>query len=121
MRQTRSPRSKPRQPFPQRLKLVHQLSLLLLGAVLVAMVGVGGVVAWNLRSGFSDYMRARDEAQLDRFMHVVEQRAAADPSMAWLRGSREAMQRLMADFDRSEGFERPERPGRPPSPRPPAA
>jgi len=116
MQQTRSQRPPSRAPFPQRLKLVHQLSLLLLGAVLVAMLGVGSVVAWNLRSGFSDYMRARDEAQLDRFMHVVERRAAADPSMAWLRGSREAMQRLMADFDRSEGFERPERPERPDRP-----
>lgn len=103
-------------PFKQRLKIVQQLSLLLVGAVMVAVLGVGGVVAWNLRSGFSDYLRARDEAQLDRFMRLVEQRAEADPSMAWLRGSREAMQRLMADFDRSEGFERPARGGRPPPP-----
>jgi two-component system, OmpR family, sensor histidine kinase BaeS len=109
-------------PAVPRLKLVHQLIWLLLGAVSLALLGAGGVVAWNLRHGFSDYLNAREDVQLDRFVRLVTQRAQADPSMLWLRG-RPAMQDLVEDFARSEGMAvRPRRPddeGRPPpGPRP---
>ena len=103
-------------PLSTRLKLVHQLALLLLGMVLVAMAGVGGVVAWNLRSGFGDYLKARDDVQLDRFVQLLELRSAPDPSMGWLRGSRAAMEMLVEEFASVEGLERP--PPRGPRPRP---
>jgi two-component system sensor histidine kinase BaeS len=90
-----------------RLKIVHQLSLLLLAAVVLAMVGVGGVVAWNLRSGFAEYRLARDDVQLDRFVQLLELRSAPDPSMQWLRGSREAMELLVDEFASVEGLARP--------------
>lgn len=112
----------PSMPTVPRLKLTHQLAWLLLGAVSMALLAVGGVVAWNLRHGFGDYLNAREDVQLDRFVQLVTQRAQADPSLAWLRG-RPAMQDLVEDFARSEGMEvRPQRldePGRPPpGPRP---
>lgn len=129
------PAHNPAMRLPVRLKIVHQLSLLLLAAVVLALAGVGGVVAWNLRSGFSDYLRARDDVQLDRFVQLLELRSAPDPSMGWLRGSREAMQLLVAEFASVEGLARPvprgpreargprageDRPeGRPPRPYPP--
>jgi len=78
-----------------RFGIALQLSLLLAGAVVVAVLAIGGLSAWSLRSGFSDYLRQRDEAQFTRLVTLIEERAAADPSMAWLRNDRRAMQDLM--------------------------
>jgi two-component system sensor histidine kinase BaeS len=107
-----------------KLRIVHQLSLLLIGAVLLSMLTVGGVVFWNLRSGFGEYLQARDDAQLDRFVQLVERKAAADPSFGWLRGSRQAMESLGDEFGEAEGFggrrgQRPPPHPRPGGPRPP--
>ncbi|MDT9000708.1 ATP-binding protein [Paucibacter sp. APW11] len=55
-----------------RFRLVHQISALLLGTVALAVVAMGGLVAWNLRSGFSEYLRAQDAQFLDRVMLVAE-------------------------------------------------
>ena len=49
-----------------RLRLVHTLSLLLLSAVLLAVLAMGAVTAWNLKSGFADYLEARDVERLER-------------------------------------------------------
>lgn len=49
------------------LRIVNQLSLLLTGAVLATLLVLGGLAAWNLRSGFSQYLRLQDEAWLERF------------------------------------------------------
>ena len=96
-----------------RLRIVHQLSLLLASAVVLAVLAVGGLSVWNLRSGFIDYLRQRDEEQLTRLMQLVERYAAADPSMAWLGDDPEAMRRLMDEFN---GRDTPgRRPGPPPS------
>lgn len=96
-----------------RLLLAHQLSLLLTAAVVLAVLVVGGVTLWNLRSGFTDYLRLRDEEQLTRLMEIVERRATLDPSMDWLRGNREAYRSLI---DELTGRPRGER-RRPPPPR----
>ena len=66
------------EPRRLRLSLVHQLVLLLVGAVLLAVTVLGAAVAWNLRAGFSDYLRAQDEHWLDRFAEVASA-AVADP------------------------------------------
>jgi hypothetical protein len=39
----------------------------MLGGVLLAVFVVGGVVVWNLQTGFSDYLLARDAQLLERF------------------------------------------------------
>jgi hypothetical protein len=46
-----------------RLRIAQQLSLLLACAVVLAVAAVGGVSLWNLRNGFVDYLRLRDEEQ----------------------------------------------------------
>ena len=90
-----------------RLRIAHQLSLLLTAAVVLAVLAVGGVSLWNLRSGFGDYLRLRDEEQLARFVQLLQRRSAADPSMNWLRGNRDVQRDLMDELM-----------GRPPRPRP---
>lgn len=91
------------------LKIAHQLSLLLATIVVLAVASVGGLTVWNLRSGFNDYLRQRDDEQLMRLVKLVERRAATDPLLNWLRhNEREAMRELMDDF-----YERPYRPQNP--------
>lgn len=103
-----------------RLRIVHQLSLLLAAGALLSAAAVGGVVAWNLRAGFSDYLRSRDAQQLERFAEVVAQRAHLLPAD----GSRLPMRELMDEFLHREGLApppgwRPEGEGRRPRPGPP--
>lgn len=54
------------------MRLVHQLSLLLVATALAAVAAVAGLVVWNLRAGFSDYLQAQDGEQLTRLMEVAE-------------------------------------------------
>ncbi len=49
-----------------RLRLVHQLALLLAGAVMLAVLAMAGTFAWSLRSGFADYLREREIERLER-------------------------------------------------------
>jgi len=81
------------------LKIAHQLSLLLAAMVVLAVAGVGGLTVWNLRSGFTDYLRQRDDEQLMRLVQLIERRAVRDPQFNWLRADeREAMRELMDEF-----------------------
>lgn len=84
-------------PLP-RFRIAHQLSLLMAGAVVLAVLGVGALSVWSLRSGFNDYLQQRDEEQLTRLAKLVERRAMVDPSMAWLSDDREAMRELMDEL-----------------------
>ncbi|MEY4294751.1 MAG: Signal transduction histidine-protein kinase BaeS, partial [Pseudomonadota bacterium] len=90
-----------------KLKLVHQLSLLLAGAALAAVLAMSTVVWWNLRTGFSDYLAARDTPQLERLAGLIAKRSVNDPDLSWLRGSRQGMESLLFEF---RGFERGVRP-----------
>lgn len=54
------------------MRLVHQLSVLLIVTTLVAVGAVAGLVGWNLRAGFSDYLQAQDGEHLTRLMEVAE-------------------------------------------------
>jgi two-component system sensor histidine kinase BaeS len=82
-----------------RLRIVHQLALLMAGIVLLAGLAIGGVVAWNLRTGFSDYLRARDAQQLERFAQVVAERV----DWATLPAGPLPMRELMDEFSHREG------------------
>jgi two-component system sensor histidine kinase BaeS len=120
--------------FP-RLRIAHQLSLLISATVVLAVVVVGGLSFLNLRSGFKDYLRVRDDEQLMRLVAVIEQHAAIDPQLQWLRDDPEPMRALMDEFNgraprgqrpparRQPGMDRPPpaegpppRPGEPPGP-----
>lgn len=84
-----------------RLRIVHQLSLLLVGIALLSAVAMGGLLAWNLRAGFSDYLRSRDLQQLERFAELLAQR------VDWQGGAapgRLPMRELMDEFLTREGF-----------------
>jgi len=98
-----------------RLRIVHQLSLLLVAAVLLAVLAVGGFAAWNLKAGFSDYLRARDREHLERFASLVAARGARDPDVARMDPATLPMRSLMDEFLDSEQMRPPPRPPRPPS------
>ncbi|MBX3653253.1 MAG: HAMP domain-containing protein [Ramlibacter sp.] len=104
-----------------RLRIVHQLSLLMVGSVLLAVAAVGGLVAWNLQTGFTDYLRSRDAQQLERFAQVVAQRVTRDPSMAPGGGRGLPMRELMDEFLTREGLAPPANWRPPPDGRPPRA
>jgi two-component system sensor histidine kinase BaeS len=91
-----------------RLTLVHQLVLLLVGGVLLAVTVLGGAVAWNLRAGFSDYLRAQDEHWLDRFVGVASA-AVAERGMAALSGPPGSLRPLFEAVAPADGS--PPRPG----------
>ena len=55
-----------------RMRLVHQLSLLLIATALAAVAAVAGLVGWNLKAGFSDYLQAQDGEHLSRLMEAAE-------------------------------------------------
>ncbi len=81
-----------------KLKIAHQLSLLMAALVVLAVVVVGGLTVWNLQRGFSEYLRQREEEQLTRLVQLLERRATRDPGMDWLRGNRQAMRALMDEL-----------------------
>lgn len=89
-----------------RLRIVHQLSLLLVSGVLLALLAMAAFATWNLSSGFSDYLRDRDQQLLARFAILVTQRAQADPTLASLQ-SRQGMRGLMDEFLQGEGMAQP--------------
>jgi hypothetical protein len=56
-----------------RLRLVHTLSLILVVTVLLAVLAMGAVTAWNLKSGFTDYLAARDVERLEQFAALTSE------------------------------------------------
>lgn len=87
-----------------RLRIAHQLSLLIASSVILAVGVVGALTVWNLQSGFVDYLRQRDDEQLMRLVQIVERRATVDPSFAWLvTDEREGMRQLMDEFNGRPG------------------
>jgi two-component system sensor histidine kinase BaeS len=102
-----------------RLRIAHQLSLLIAGAVVLAVLVVGSLSFLNLRSGFRDYLQVRDEEQLMRFVTIVERRSVSDPELQWLRQEPDPMRVLMDEFSgRGPRGQRPPPRGDGPPPRP---
>jgi len=87
-----------------RLRIVHQLSLLLIGAVLMAVLAVGGLVAWNLQAGFSDYLAARDQSIADRFASLIATRLGGEAPAITLESGRLPMRELVDELARLEGI-----------------
>jgi len=92
-----------------RLRIVHQLALLLTAITCLSTLAIAAVVGWNLRAGFSDYLRSRDALQLERFAQVVAERVDWHSRSA---GAHLPMRELMDEFLQLEGMP-------PPRPRPP--
>lgn len=99
-----------------RLRIFHQIFLLLAGMAVLSAAAIGGWFAWNLQAGFSDYLRSRDTQQLARFAEVVAQRVDW-PARAG-GAQRLPMRELMDEFMHREGLAPPPdwrpRPGGPP-------
>ncbi len=87
-----------------RLRLVHTLSLLLLSAVLLAVLAMGAVTAWNLRNGFADYLAARDVERLEQFAAFVAQSAEQGGGLQAMREGGLDMRRLMDEFAVRQGI-----------------
>ena len=93
-----------------RLRLVHTLSLLLLSAVLLAVLAMGAVTAWNLRNGFADYLMARDVERLEQFAAFVGQSAEQAGGLQFMVQDGVDIRTLMDRFAVRQGI----RPGQPP-------
>ena len=102
-----------------RTRIAHTLSLVLLGAVALSVVAMGGWTAWNLRQGFNHYLQSRDIERLDRFVEMasaslsagmpdqVDARRDADRAPA----DRPDLRALLREFAQSEGLVQTARPG----------
>jgi two-component system sensor histidine kinase BaeS len=101
-----------------RLRLVHTLSLWLLGAVGLAVAAMGLMMAWNLGRGFADFVAAREAERLEQFAVLAAQTIEKAGGVEALRERRGAMRELLEAFAVSEGRGRPapqaDGPGAPP-------
>jgi two-component system, OmpR family, sensor histidine kinase BaeS len=87
-----------------RLRVVHTLSLLLLSAVLLAVLAMAAVTAWNLRNGFADYLAARDIERLEQFADLVAQAAEQAGGASALQQQRLSMRVLLDRFAQRQGL-----------------
>ena len=87
-----------------RLRLVHTLSLLLLSAVLLAVLAMGALSAWNLRNGFSDYLATRDVERLEQFAGLVSENAEQAGGIDAMESKGIGLSELFHQFGRMQGF-----------------
>jgi len=97
------------------LRLVHTLSLLLLGVILAAVLAFGGMLAWNLRSGFNDYLVARDTERLEQFATLVAEQVRRAGGLGAFKTSGIGLAQLLEEFGQRQGL--PVRTGLPGTPR----
>jgi two-component system, OmpR family, sensor histidine kinase BaeS len=101
-----------------RLRIVHTLSLLLLSAVMVAVLAMAAMMAWNLKNGFSDYLNARDVERLEQFCAVAAQLISQTGGLEAMRQRSPDMRELLTGFAQNQGI-KPRRPAGPPPMHPP--
>jgi two-component system, OmpR family, sensor histidine kinase BaeS len=77
------------------LRLLPQLALALVAAIVLPVTVISVATVWNLRAGFSSYLETRDQGELEKFSKLVAARFATEPSLSSLRGSREKMRSLI--------------------------
>lgn len=93
-----------------RLRIVHSLSFVLIGTVLLSVVVMGSLSAWQLQSGFRRYLLEQDLRRLDDFARFVSDKAERAGGLDAVAGNREVSLRLMNQFAEHLGIR----------PRPPA-
>jgi two-component system sensor histidine kinase BaeS len=86
-----------------RLRLAHTQTLLLLSTVMVTVLCMGALNAWNLRNGFSDFLTSRDEERLETFTAMVSTRADAAGGLDALVAQGVNLDMLMREFGRAQG------------------
>jgi two-component system sensor histidine kinase BaeS len=90
-----------------RLRLVHTLSLLLMSAVLLAVLVMGGLMAWGLRAGFAEYLADRDVARLEQFAAMVSARAERAGGLYELQDDGTRTRDLLHEFARRQDVNAP--------------
>jgi two-component system, OmpR family, sensor histidine kinase BaeS len=95
-----------------RLRLVHTLSLILVLAVLLAVLAMGAVTAWNLKNGFTDYLAARDIERLEQFAAFTGELVEQSGGVAALQQRSPDIRELLGLFAQRQGY--PKRPLLPP-------
>lgn len=86
-----------------RIRLVHTQALLLLSAVLIAVLAMGALSAWNLRNGFSDFLASRDVERLEQFALLVSDNAEQAGGIDALEASGVGLLELFHQFGRMHG------------------
>jgi two-component system sensor histidine kinase BaeS len=86
-----------------RIRLVHTQALLLLSAVLIAVLAMGALSAWNLRNGFSDYLATRDVERLEQFAVLVSENAERAGGITSLEAKGMGLPELFREFGRMQG------------------
>jgi two-component system, OmpR family, sensor histidine kinase BaeS len=87
-----------------RFRFAFVLSLILVGAVTITVLTMGGVTALQLRSGFSSYLQQRDLERLDRFVEVVGQTVEREGGIDALRDRRITMRQLIRELGQRESM-----------------
>lgn len=65
-----------------RSRLTFTLSAWLLGAVAISVLALGSFTSWHLSQGFTAYLQARDLERFDKFVALVTERMASNPSLS---------------------------------------
>ena len=100
-----------------RFRLAHTQTLLLLSAVLLTVLCMGALNAWNLRNGFTDFLASRDVERLEAFTALVSTRAEEAGGMEAMTAQGVNIEALFHAFgDTQRGFAI--RPPAPPHDRP---
>jgi len=87
-----------------RIRLVHTQALLLLSAVLMAVLAMGALSAWNLRNGFSDYLATRDVERLEQFALLVSENAEQAGGIDAMESQGVGLPELFQQFGRMQGL-----------------
>lgn len=96
-----------------RIRLAHTQALVLLSAVLLTVLCMGALNAWNLRNGFSDFLASRDIERLESFASLVSSRAQAAGGLDALAAQGVDLRLLLQEFAQAQGAA-PRRPLLPP-------
>ena len=86
-----------------RIRLVHTQALLLLSAVLLTVLCMGALNAWNLRNGFSDFLASRDAERLEKFASLVSTRAEQAGGLNGLVAQGMDLRELLREFGKAQG------------------
>ena len=86
-----------------RFRLAHTQALVLLSTVLLTVLSMGALNAWNLRNGFSDFLASRDIERLEKFAALVSARAEIAGGLDALAAQGVDMHVLLHEFGRAQG------------------
>ena len=100
-----------------RIRLAHTQALVLLSAVLLTLLSMGALTAWNLRHGFSEFLAVRDVERLEQFAALVSEQSAQAGGLDALAAQDDGLQQLLPACGRTQSLT--PRPPHPPPDAPP--